>query len=406
MTQTNQIYTIQPLNESQISIIKSTIPILEQAGEKLTAKFYANMLERNPEVKVFFNINDQKTLRQPKILAFALLNYAKHIEDLSPLTSFVKQIVVKHVGLQVKAQDYPIVGLNLIATMGELLGSQIATPEFVEAWSIAYGNLAQTLINLEYEQYDHAKWDGFKSFIITHIVKEAENVKSIYFKPKDGDIDIPIRGQYVCIRWNLKPYDHLISREYSLSEFPTNGQYRISVRLIPDGLVSSYIHHDLKIGDEILVAPPAGNFTYNEEEASSSNDLVLIIGGIGITPIISFLPLALKQGKNITLLYSNKSTQQRPFTSLFQDLHNQYPTQFKIIEYFSQQSVTPSDKDIIDKYHLQRLSLSDLDFITKHQTVYLLGPRPYMKSIRQHLSTRGVIDNVKFEYFGPLDVEV
>ena len=123
-------YEVKELTPAQIKIIKDTVPILEQAGETLTAKFYNRMLTNYDEVKPFFNITDQKLLRQPRILAFALLNYAKNIEDLAPLTSFVQQIVSKHVGLQVKAEHYPIVGTCLIETMIELLPAEVANKEF------------------------------------------------------------------------------------------------------------------------------------------------------------------------------------------------------------------------------------------------------------------------------------
>ena len=73
-------YEVKELTPAQIKIIKDTVPILEQAGETLTAKFYNRMLTNYDEVKPFFNITDQKLLRQPRILAFALLNYAKTLK--------------------------------------------------------------------------------------------------------------------------------------------------------------------------------------------------------------------------------------------------------------------------------------------------------------------------------------
>ncbi|ODV80566.1 flavohemoglobin [Suhomyces tanzawaensis NRRL Y-17324] len=377
-------YTVQELTPAQLQIIRDTIPILELSGEALTAKFYSNMLQNNPEVRPFFNPSDQTTHRQPKILAFALLQYAKHIEDLGVLQGFVSQIVSKHVGLQVKAEHYPIVGNNLIATMGELLGPEIATPEFVAAWATAYGNLAAILIGLEKEEYLHNPWDGFRDFIVTRIESECADVKSVYFKPKDPEhkISAPKRGQYVCIRWTVPGISHETSREYSLSEYPKDGHYRISVRLIPDGAVSGYVHHNLKVGDTLKVAPPCGNFVYEE----GKKDVVLLVGGIGITPLISILEQALADGRKVKMLYSNRNEKSRAFGEYLESLKAQG---LELVEFFSENG--------------HKLQEQDLQFVTSEHDVYLLGPRPYMKFVKDALAKREIND-VHLEFFGPVEV--
>ncbi|KAK6453741.1 flavohemoglobin [Scheffersomyces xylosifermentans] len=396
-----QIYKPQALNDAQIKIILDTVPILESAGETLTAKFYQRMFIDYPEVKVYFNDSDQKFLRQPRILAFALLNYAKNIQDLTPLTAFVKQIVSKHVGLKVKAEHYPCVGNSLIKTMGELLGPETATPEFVEAWSIAYGNLAQLLIGLENDEYQKEPWQDFRSFTVTKIEKECEDVKSVYFKPAESEhkIKIPKRGQYVCIRWDLPGHEQEKSREYSLSQFPTGEEYRISVRLLEGGQISSFVHNDLKVGDVLKVAPPNGNFFYEE----SDKDLVLIVGGIGITPIISILEEALNNGRTVTLLNSNRTVSSRPFSNYLKGLKKQYGDKLNIKEYFSAEKEALSPESVIDEVEYKSVGDKDLDFITTDHDVYLLGPRGYMKYVKTYLAGKGIND-IKLEYFGPLDV--
>jgi len=396
-----EIYKPQALNDAQIKIILDTVPILELAGEALTAKFYQQMFVDYPEVKVYFNDSDQKFLRQPRILAFALLNYAKNIQNLAPLTAFVKQIVSKHVGLQIKPEHYPCVGNSLIKTMGELLGPETATPEFVEAWSVAYGNLAQLLIGMENDEYKKEPWQGFRSFTVTKIEKECDGVKSVYFKPSASEhkIKIPKRGQYVCIRWELPGNDQQKSREYSLSHFPTGNEYRISVRLLEGGQISSFVHNDLKVGDELKVAPPNGNFFYEE----SDKDLVLIVGGIGITPIISILEEALKVGRNVTLLNSNRTVASRPFANYLKGLKKQYGDKLKIKEYFSAEEETLAAQDVIDHVEYNPVGDKDLDFITEGHDVYLLGPRGYMKYVKTYLAGKNIND-IKLEYFGPLDV--
>lgn len=412
-----QIYQIQELTEAQKGMIKASVPVLELSGEVLTAKFYQYMLSTYDEVKPFFNETDQKLLRQPRILAFALLNYAKNIDDITPLVAFVNQIVAKHVGLQVRAEHYPFVGTSLLKTMKELLGDETATPEFLKAWEIAYGNLAQILINAEFNVYQQLNWQGFRDFTVTKLVDESDNVKSVYFTPSDGGkIAMPKRGQYVCIRWTLPGAELEKSREYSLSEYPTltANEYRISVRKLEGGQISSFVHSTLKVGDKLRVAPPAGNFFYKE----SANDVVLFVGGIGITPLVSILERALAEGKQATMLYSNKTLPSRPFTKFLTGLKTKYNDKFILKEFISQEpaaaaaaaaGASPGTPEIIDQVVYLPLKPENFDELdlssSKKPDIYLLGPREYMKFVRAELAKKGVSnEDILSEFFGPTEV--
>lgn len=400
-----QIYQIQELTLKQKDMIKASIPILELLGEILTAKFYEKMISENDSVKPFFNDTNQNSLKQPKILAFALLHYAKNIDDISPLINFVNQIVVKHVGLQIQAEHYPIVGNTLLATMANLLGDEIATPEFLKSWEIAYGNLAQILINAEFEAYQKLQWKGFKTFKITKSIDESSDVKSIYFTPSDGSkIAIPKIGQYVGIRWQLPHEKFEKSREYSLSEFPTGNEYRISVKKLKGGVISGYVHEHLKVGDSIRVAPPAGQFTYKDN--TNNNDILLFVGGIGITPIIPILNQALLDGKKVTLYNSNKTVSSRPFYKHFSHLKLTYPDKFTLREYFTQES-NEGESNRIDIINYKSLSISDfddIDFSGKYD-IYVLGPVSYMNFVKSELVKRGINESdINSEFYGPTNV--
>lgn len=381
-----QLYTIKDLTDDQKTLIKASIPILELSGLQLTSTFYNYMLTTYPEVKPFFNETNQVTLKQPKVLAFALLNYAKNIDDLTPLTDFVNQIVIKHVGLQIKAEHYPYVGNSLITTMGKLLGEEIATPEFVQAWSTAYGNLAQILINAEFAQYQKHDWQGFRDFKVTRLEDECAEAKSVYFSPADGEkITLPLHGQYLGFRFLPPGAANETSREYSVSQVPENNEYRISVRKLDGGVVSTYIHDHLKVEDILKVCPPTGRFLYQETD----KDVIAFAGGIGITPLISIISKALEHGKKVTLVYSNRSDESRAFGDYFAKLEKENPN-FTLKEYISS-----------DDKKLQASDFEDLNLASKE--VYMLGPVEYMTFVRGELEKNGVA-KINSEYFGPTEV--
>lgn len=396
------MYEIRELTTREKELINASLPILEGSGEVLTSQFYSSMLADFPEVRPFFNESDQRTMKQPRILAFALLNYAKNIDELAPLTSFVNQIVVKHVGLQVKPDHYPIVGKCILDTMKSLLGPETATEEFLTAWATAYGNLAQMLINAEAESYKNMEWDGFRDFKISRVESESADVKSVYFKPTDGKkVAIPKRGQYICVRFTLPGSDSEKSREYSLSQYPNSDEYRISVRLVEGGQISSFIHDVLQIGSTIRVSPPAGQFFYVESDVDTP--VVLFVGGIGITPLISITEKALESGRQVYMFNSNRSIETRPFATWLIDLKEKYYDQFRLTEFISNES--ESNIEIIDELETRRLEAQDFEFVDPNFDYYLLGPNSYMEFVRGELTQRGVRESeISTEFFGPMEV--
>lgn len=68
-----------------------------------------------------------------------------------------------------------------------------------------------------------------------------------------------------------------------------------------DGVVSTYLHDQLKEGDLLEVSVPAGDFVLKE-----NNKSVFISGGVGITPMMSMLHQALENNQEVTFIHSAK----------------------------------------------------------------------------------------------------
>ena len=141
------------MNSQQKELIKATVPVLQTAGAVLTGHFYNRMFTHNPELKEIFNMGNQANGRQREALAGAVLAYAQHIDNPGVLIDVLKGIGHKHTSLNIQPEQYNIVGNHLIASISEVLGDA-ATPEFLEAWTIAYNQLAEIMIGLEKEMYN------------------------------------------------------------------------------------------------------------------------------------------------------------------------------------------------------------------------------------------------------------
>jgi nitric oxide dioxygenase len=76
-------------------------------------------------------------------------------------------------------------------------------------------------------------------------------------------------------------------------------EYRISVKREAGGKVSNYLHDQLQVGDTLQLFPPAGDFTL----AASDKPLVLISGGVGITPTLAMLEAALQTRRPVHFIH-------------------------------------------------------------------------------------------------------
>src|SRR5690606_33022454 len=108
---------------------------------------------------------------------------------------------------------------------------------------------------------------------------------------------------------------------YSLSQAADGHSLRISVKHEKQGVVSSYLHGQVKEGSVLDVFPPAGHFTLD----ASGKPLVLLAGGVGITPLMAMLQTALDAKRDITLVHCTRSPELQPFRTELLRLVGQYP---------------------------------------------------------------------------------
>lgn len=127
------------LDEQTREIIKATVPVLKEHGEKITKRFYQMMFENHPELKNIFNQTNQREGKQPRALANTVYAVALHIDNLEAILPNVVSIVHKHKSLNIKPEHYPIVGEHLLLAIKDVLGDA-ATDDIIDAWAKAYGN--------------------------------------------------------------------------------------------------------------------------------------------------------------------------------------------------------------------------------------------------------------------------
>lgn len=127
-------------------------------------------------------------------------------------------------------------------------------------------------------------WSGLLR--VARIFEETPNVRTLRLVDIRGS-ELPFRhlpGQFVTFA--VSPIDEVVRRSYTIASSPTRRDYcEVTIKREVQGTVSNFLHH-VHEGDTLQVTGPSGNFTFIGEGA---NSIVLISGGVGITPMMSVL---------------------------------------------------------------------------------------------------------------------
>jgi ferredoxin-NADP reductase len=241
----------------------------------------------------------------------------------------------------------------------------------------------------------------WRAFRVARVVEESSAVRSLYLVPTDGVALIPpLAGQHLPVRMTLSDAQ-VLSRTYTLSMAPSDGQYRISVK--KEGIASRHLH-TLREGDLLEVRAPAGSFTV---DAAQRRPAVLLAAGIGITPLLAMLRHVVHEGKRTrtlrpTWLFQSARTRgERPFDDEIAALVEAGKGGVRWVRTLSQPGDAVQGRDYDNEGRVDvallkaTLPFDDHDF-------YLCGPAAFMQSTYDGLRALNVADaRIHAETFGP-----
>ena len=253
------------MTPQHIELVKATVPVLRENGVALTTYFYNRMLNNNPELKNTFNMDHQSTGRQPRALAAAVLAYTENIENPTVLAKAIERITTKHVSLDIQADQYSIVGENLLHSISEVLDVPMDS-DLIAAWKAAYMQLADILIGVEKSKYEaltaqNGGWAGWREFKITAIEAEA-NTKTFTLAAKDGHtIATAEAGEYISVRVQVSGQEMRQPQQFSFDAAQAD-QYQITVKAVDEATeysVANILLNHYQIGDVVEVSAPLKN---------------------------------------------------------------------------------------------------------------------------------------------------
>lgn len=235
----------------------------------------------------------------------------------------------------------------------------------------------------------------FHTLTVTDIERLTDDAVAVSFAIPDDLADEFVfePGQHLTLRATVDGQD--IRRSYSICRSRPQALARKELRIasarVVRGLMSNWINDSLAAGDKIEVMTPLGGFT-SATQPGAIRHHVAIAAGSGITPVMSLLSTALAEEprSRATLIFGNRRTTSIMFLEELEDLKNEYPDRFHLINVLSREA---QDVELfsgrLDRERLERI-LGAIVPVPSVDQWYLCGPFGLVESAQRLLSDRGV----------------
>ncbi|MFL2688194.1 MAG: 2Fe-2S iron-sulfur cluster-binding protein [Alphaproteobacteria bacterium] len=264
-----------------------------------------------------------------------------------------------------------------------------------------------------FTQKSELSWEGFRKFEVMEKNFEGGDICSFYLKPHDRRDLPPFEpGQYLTFQLDTGETKPLI-RCYSLSDSPKSEYYRVSIKRcpaprdkpeIPPGRSSNFFHDSINVDDILDVKAPSGKFFL---DTNRQTPVVLIGGGVGITPVMSMLNQIVESGskRETWFFYGVRNKDEAVMCDHLKAIGAAHDNIHVRICYSR-----PGEDDVEgeDYHHACRvgadlfkevLSSNNYDF-------YFCGPPPMMNTLFEGLREWNVPEaNIHYEAFGPATVK-
>lgn len=230
-----------------------------------------------------------------------------------------------------------------------------------------------------------------KVYILPVVKRVAETADTISISFQQPPIDrIPYyAGQYITLKVEVDGKGYY--RSYSMSSTPRlDDLLTITVKRVPGGIVSNYVHDQVKEGDLIAFLQPAGKF-YVETATKHQRDIVCYAAGSGITPIMSIMRGVLfhEPQSTVRLLYSSKTPDEVIFQGQLANLAQAFPKRCSIQYVYTGPEIASDSSAWIGRITKDQVAAyaSALPAAAEH---YLCGPAGFMSTIQAGLATLNV----------------
>lgn len=237
-------------------------------------------------------------------------------------------------------------------------------------------------------------WSG--QLRVARIFQETADVKTFRLAPLAGE-DLPFAfepGQFLTVGATVD--GKVAKRSYSIASSPCcHGWCEITVKHARSGVVSGYLHGHVKVGDVLEAAGPYGRFTFRGHEAPH---VVMIAGGVGITPLMSSIRFLTDQSwmGEIWLICAFPRLDGAIFREELDYLTKRHPNLHVTLVLSDEPSTSWGGARGFVTPELLAQAVPDLG----SRRIHVCGPPPMMEAVKKALAQLGVVpDHVHTELF-------
>lgn len=235
----------------------------------------------------------------------------------------------------------------------------------------------------------------FHPLRVAQVRPETSDTVSIAFDVPDALRDAYrfTQGQFLTLKAPVGGND--VRRSYSIcsgvQDYAESGELRVAVKLVDDGVFSTWVHDNVEAGQTLDVMTPDGRFHVPLDPAVSRH-YVAFAAGSGITPVLSLIrtTLAVEPNSRFTLVYGNRSVDTIIFSEALEDLKNQYLSRFTLYHVLSRQ---PQEVDLLhgrlDRERVSRF-LDALIPIDDIDAAFVCGPASMIDEVEEALKAAGL----------------
>ncbi|MFC0338220.1 Ferredoxin-NADP reductase [Kushneria avicenniae] len=236
------------------------------------------------------------------------------------------------------------------------------------------------------------------------IIQETWDVRTFCFMAEQPVLFFFKPGQFVTLELEIE--GEQIMRSYTISSSPSIPySFSITVKQVPGGKVSNWLHANMSVGDKIAVHGPVGNFNSIDFPADK---VLLLSGGVGVTPLMSMTRWFFDTNASVDVEFIHSARAPRDVI-----YHRELVHMFSRIPEFKLHIVCEKKEDIGEAWAGYRgfltqpmLELMAPDFLERE--IFCCGPVPYMNAIKNILRANNFdMDHYHEELFGatPADVK-
>jgi ring-1,2-phenylacetyl-CoA epoxidase subunit PaaE len=212
------------------------------------------------------------------------------------------------------------------------------------------------------------------------VQKQANEVLKVDFETLNGEDFDYLAGQFLTLSFTFNGQE--LRRSYSFCSSPAVKEpISIAVKLIENGEISRFIHHQLAKGDVLTATQANGQFFY-EPQPNIKRTVFLFAAGVGITPLFSILKTALiaEADSKVVLIYSNRAAEDTIFLKDIAKWQTNYPDRLKVIYLFSNSQNLMRAR--LNGFLINQLVKENLEFDKNDALFYTCGPVDYMDVCR------------------------